>query len=66
MKIFIIDNNVDGLLCALYTSFTEKIIPDFVVDKKYSFKELKDSYKTYNQMIDFLKRTIPEENEPSK
>ena len=32
-----------------------------MVDKKYSFKELKDSNKTYNQMIDFLKRTIPED-----
>lgn len=31
------------------------------MDKKYSFKELKDSNKTYNQMIDFLKRTIPED-----
>ena len=34
MKIFIIENNIDGLLSALYTSFTEKIIPDYVVDKK--------------------------------
>jgi len=34
MKIFVIENCVDGLLSALYTSFVEKIVPDFVVDKK--------------------------------
>ena len=34
MKIFLIDNNIDGLLSALYLSFTEKIYPDDVVDKK--------------------------------
>lgn len=30
MKIFTIDNNVDGILSALFMSFTEKIIPDSV------------------------------------
>lgn len=32
MKIFTIENHIDGILCALYLSFTEKIIPDFVED----------------------------------
>ncbi len=32
MKIFIIENHIDGILSALYLSFTEKIIPDFVED----------------------------------
>ena len=30
MKIFTIDNNIDGLLSALFMSFTEKIVPDAV------------------------------------
>ena len=34
MKMFVIDKSIDGLLCALYISFTEKLIPDYVVDKK--------------------------------
>lgn len=34
MKMFVIDNSIDGILSALYISFTEKIVPDFVVDKK--------------------------------
>lgn len=33
MKIFLIDNTIDGLLSALFYSFTENIIPDEVVDK---------------------------------
>ncbi len=33
MKIFVIDNNINGLLSALFVSFTEKIIPECVVDK---------------------------------
>ena len=33
MKIFVIDNNINGLLSALFISFTEKIVPDLVVDK---------------------------------
>lgn len=33
MKIFTVDNNINGLLSALYISFTEKIMPDFVMDK---------------------------------
>ena len=34
MKIFIIENNIDSLLSALFFSFTEKIKPDEVLDKK--------------------------------
>ena len=34
MKIFTIEKNVDGLLTALYYSFTEKIVPDAVEDVK--------------------------------
>ena len=34
MKIFLIDNCIDGLLSALFVSFTEKILPDEVFDKK--------------------------------
>jgi len=34
MKVFVIDNDIDGLLSALFFSFTEKITPDEVVDKK--------------------------------
>ena len=33
MKIFVIDNNINGLLSALFISFTEKIVPELVVDK---------------------------------
>ncbi len=33
MKMFVIDNTIDGLLSALFISFTEKIVPDYVVDK---------------------------------
>lgn len=33
MKIFLIDNNIDGLLSALFFSFTENILPDYVYDK---------------------------------
>ena len=32
MKIFIVENHIDGILSALYLSFTEKIIPDFIED----------------------------------
>lgn len=34
MKIFTIDNTIEGLLCALFYSFTEKIVPDNVENKK--------------------------------
>lgn len=34
MKIFIIDNCIEGLLSALFISFTEKIYPDDVIDKQ--------------------------------
>lgn len=34
MKIFLIDNCIDGLLSALFFSFTEKVCPDYVEDKK--------------------------------
>ena len=34
MKIFTIDNSIDGILCALFVSFTEKIVPDKVQDFK--------------------------------
>ncbi|MBO5068014.1 MAG: TIGR03915 family putative DNA repair protein [Clostridia bacterium] len=34
MKIFIIDNHIDSLLSALFFSFTEKIKPDEVLNKK--------------------------------
>lgn len=34
MKIFAIENSISGLLSALHVCFTEKILPDFVVDKK--------------------------------
>jgi probable DNA metabolism protein len=33
MKIFLIDNDIDGLLSALFFSFTEKVCPDYVYDK---------------------------------
>lgn len=33
MKIFLIDNDIDGLLSGLFVSFTEKIYPDQVWDK---------------------------------
>ncbi len=33
MKIFVIDNDINGLLSALFISFTEKIYPDSVCDK---------------------------------
>lgn len=33
MKIFLIDKSIDGILSALFYSFTEKIIPDCVIDK---------------------------------
>lgn len=33
MKIFTIENSINGLLSALYISFTEKIFPDQVIDK---------------------------------
>ncbi len=32
MKMFVIDKSIDGILSALYISFTEKLTPDFVVD----------------------------------
>lgn len=32
MKIFTIENDIDGILSALYVSYTEKIVPDFVED----------------------------------
>ncbi len=35
MKIMLIDNSIEGLLSALYISFTEKIFPDLVQDKKF-------------------------------
>ncbi len=34
MKIFVIDGNIDGILSALFFSFTENIIPDEIVDRK--------------------------------
>ena len=33
MKIFVVDNNIDGLLSALFLSFTEKVVPDAIADK---------------------------------
>lgn len=33
MKIFLVDNDIDGLLSGLFVSFTEKIYPDQVWDK---------------------------------
>ncbi len=33
MKIFLIDKSIDGILSALYVSFTEKIIPDEVEER---------------------------------
>ena len=33
MKIFVIDNDINGLLSALFFSFTEKVVPDQVQDK---------------------------------
>ena len=35
MKIFTIANNIDGLLTALFVSYTENIRPDCVVDEKF-------------------------------
>ena len=32
MKMFVIEKSVDGILSALYVSFTEKLVPDLVVD----------------------------------
>jgi hypothetical protein len=32
-----------------------------MTDKKYSINDLKNCNQTYNQMIDFLKRTIPDD-----
>lgn len=34
MKMFVIEKTIDGILSALYIAFTEKIKPDYVVDKK--------------------------------
>lgn len=33
-------------------------------EKKYSLRELSKSNKTYNEMIEFLKKTIPQEKRP--
>ncbi len=43
MKMFIIDKSVDGILSALYISFTEKLTPDLVVDNM-----------TYQPQLDYL------------
>ena len=43
MKMFVIEKSVDGILSALYVSFTEKLIPDLVVDNM-----------TYQPQIDYL------------
>lgn len=48
MKIFLIDNNLTGLLCALYYSFVENIIPDQVIDKSI-----------YQPQLDSLTINIP-------
>ena len=41
MKMFVIEKSVDGILSALYISFTEKLIPDLVVDNM-SYQPLLD------------------------
>ena len=43
MKMFVIEKSVDGILSALYISFTEKLVPDLVVDNM-----------TYQPQIDYL------------
>ncbi len=40
MKIFVIDGNIDGILSALFVSFTENIIPNEVFDRKVYQPEL--------------------------
>ena len=55
MKLFLIDNNIDGILSALFYSFVEKIIPDDVVDKR-----------TYQPRIDALSINIPTEKEKAE
>ncbi|MBO7149470.1 MAG: TIGR03915 family putative DNA repair protein [Clostridia bacterium] len=32
MKMFVIEKSIDGILSALYISFTEKLVPDLVID----------------------------------
>lgn len=51
MKIFTIENSIDGILSALFISFTEKIIPDFVAD-----------YKTFQPRLDAIDIKIITDN----
>ena len=34
MTVFVTEKSINGVLCALFKSFTEKIIPDDVTDGK--------------------------------
>ena len=43
MTVYICDNSVDGILCALFSSFIDKIKPDQIIDRKF-FQPRFDAY----------------------
>lgn len=55
MTIFVTERSIDGVLCSLFYAFTEKVIPDNVVDKI-----------TYQPQIDALLINIPTDIEKAQ
>ena len=60
-KDYVIDKNINGQTKYIVNS-SQKIIPNFLIDKKISPENLKDIYKGFSIVGDFLDKTIIKPN----
>ena len=60
-KDYVVDKNINGQIKYIVDS-SQKIIPNFLIDKKISPENLKDIYKGFSIVGDFLDKTIIKPN----
>ena len=63
-KDYVVNKNIDGQTKYIVDS-TQKIIPNFLIDKKYIPENAKDIYSGYSIVGDFLDKTIIKPNNKS-